>query len=114
MKTGLRMIGLDDVLAAREAIGNRLHHTPTFSSAQLSELTGANVLLKAELFQRTVQQRSDLLPGFRLRFASARQVVLGLVNLRLHECLLFAALPPPLTRQRIGARIARCAAKPAA
>ncbi len=53
MKTELKIIGLDEVLAAREAIGSRLHHTPTFSSAQLSELTGANVLIKAELFQRT-------------------------------------------------------------
>ena len=43
----------DDVLAARERIGDRLHRTPTFSSATLSELTGARVFLKAELFQRT-------------------------------------------------------------
>jgi threonine dehydratase len=46
-------ISLDDVLAARDAIGGRLHRTPTFSSATLSELTGARVSLKAELFQRT-------------------------------------------------------------
>jgi threonine dehydratase len=43
----------DAVLRARETIGNRLHRTPTFSSAALSELTGARVHLKAELFQRT-------------------------------------------------------------
>jgi threonine dehydratase len=43
----------DDVLQAREALGDRVHHTPTFSSATLSRLTGANVYLKAELFQRT-------------------------------------------------------------
>jgi threonine dehydratase len=47
------VISLDDVLAAREAIGGRLHRTPTFSSATLGELTGARVYLKAELFQRT-------------------------------------------------------------
>ena len=41
--------GLDDVLAAREAIGGRLHRTPTFSSATLGE----RVFLKAELFQKT-------------------------------------------------------------
>ena len=46
-------ISLDDVLAAREAIGGRLHRTPMFGSATLSELTGARVALKAELFQRT-------------------------------------------------------------
>src|SRR4051812_50006940 len=47
------MIGLAEVQAAREAIGGRLHRTPTFSSATLSELTGTRVSLKAELFQRT-------------------------------------------------------------
>ena len=47
------MIGLDDVLAAREAIGGRLHRTPLFSSATLSKQVGARVHLKAELFQRT-------------------------------------------------------------
>jgi threonine dehydratase len=47
------VIGLDDVLAAREAIGGRLHRTPVFTSATLSELRGARVFLKAELFQRT-------------------------------------------------------------
>jgi threonine dehydratase len=43
------VISLDDVRAAREAIGDRLHRTPVFSSASLGE----NVWLKAELFQRT-------------------------------------------------------------
>lgn len=47
------MITLDDVLAARETIAGRLHRTPTFSSATLSRLTGADVHLKAELLQRT-------------------------------------------------------------
>ena len=45
--------GLADVLAAREAIGGRLHRTPIFRSATLGELTGARVHLKAELFQKT-------------------------------------------------------------
>jgi threonine dehydratase len=43
------VINRDDVLAAREAIGGRLHRTPVFSSATL----GPRVFLKAELFQRT-------------------------------------------------------------
>ena len=43
------MINRNDVLAAREAIGGRLHRTPVFSSASL----GPRVFLKAELFQRT-------------------------------------------------------------
>ena len=46
-------VSLDDVVAAREAIGRRLHRTPVFTSRTLSELTGARVQLKAELFQRT-------------------------------------------------------------
>ena len=37
----------------REAIGGRLHRTPTFTSATLERLTGGRVHLKAELFQRT-------------------------------------------------------------
>ena len=47
------MVELANVEAAREAIGDRLHRTPTFSSATLSELAGARVFLKAELFQKT-------------------------------------------------------------
>ena len=43
----------DAVLRARETIGGRLHRTPTFSSLAVSERVGANVHLKAELFQRT-------------------------------------------------------------
>ena len=46
-------VSLDDVLAARGTIGGRLHRTPVFSSATLSRRTGADVHLKAELFQRT-------------------------------------------------------------
>jgi len=46
-------VALDDILAARDAIGGRLHRTPLFSSAALGELTGARVFLKAELFQKT-------------------------------------------------------------
>jgi threonine dehydratase len=43
----------DDVLAAREAIGGRVHRTPTLGSRSLSERVGARVFLKAELFQKT-------------------------------------------------------------
>ena len=46
-------VAYDDVLAARETIGDRLHRTPTFSSATLSGRIGAPAALKAELFQRT-------------------------------------------------------------
>ena len=47
------MLSREDVLAARDAIGGRVHRTPTFSSATLSRTVGADVFLKAELFQRT-------------------------------------------------------------
>ncbi|HEV8685924.1 MAG TPA: threonine/serine dehydratase [Gaiellaceae bacterium] len=47
------MISLDDVLAARATIGDRVHRTPTLTSATLSRQVGAPVHLKAELFQRT-------------------------------------------------------------
>ena len=43
----------DDILRAREAIAGKLLRTPMFGSRTLSELTGARVHLKAELFQRT-------------------------------------------------------------
>lgn len=47
------MISREDVLAARETIGERLHRTPLFSSQALSDRIGARAYLKAELFQRT-------------------------------------------------------------
>ena len=47
------VLSLDDVRAARETIGGRLHRTPTLTSATLSRETGARVFLKAELLQRT-------------------------------------------------------------
>jgi threonine dehydratase len=46
-------VGYDDVLTARETIGDRLQRTPVLSSATLSRRVGATVALKAELFQRT-------------------------------------------------------------
>jgi threonine dehydratase len=46
-------VTLDDVQAARGRIGDRLHRTPLLTSRLLSEHTGCNVLLKAELLQRT-------------------------------------------------------------
>ena len=51
--TAVRLPTRDGVLVAREAVAGRLHRTPTFSSATLSRLLGAEVHLKAELFQRT-------------------------------------------------------------
>jgi threonine dehydratase len=47
------VLELADVRAAGEVIRGRLHRTPTFSSATLGERAGAEVWLKAELFQKT-------------------------------------------------------------
>jgi threonine dehydratase len=47
------MPSLDDVQRAREVIAGRLHRTPLLTSATLGRRTGADVYLKAELFQRT-------------------------------------------------------------
>jgi threonine dehydratase len=47
------VVELRDVEAAREAIAGRLHRTPAFRSATLGERVGADVVLKAELFQKT-------------------------------------------------------------
>lgn len=43
---------IDDFRAARERISRHIHHTPLLSSRQLSELSGHEVRLKAEMFQR--------------------------------------------------------------
>src|ERR671937_867374 len=53
MATTDALLSLDDVYRARERIGGRLHRTPVLSSRTLSEAAGADVHLKAELFQRT-------------------------------------------------------------
>jgi threonine dehydratase len=47
------LITLDDVLRAREVIGNRLHRTPTMTSETLGKMLGVKLYLKAELFQKT-------------------------------------------------------------
>jgi threonine dehydratase len=47
------LVSLDDIHRARERIGGRLHRTPLLTSRTLSEAVGADVHLKAELFQRT-------------------------------------------------------------
>ena len=47
------VLTLDDVRAARERIGGRLHRTPMLHSASTSKRVGVPVHFKAELFQRT-------------------------------------------------------------
>jgi threonine dehydratase len=45
-------LSLQDFIAARARIAQHLKHTPLLTSRQLSELTGFDVRLKAEMFQR--------------------------------------------------------------
>ena len=45
-------LSLDDFKAVRARIGQHIKHTPLVTSRQLSEATGYEVRLKAELFQR--------------------------------------------------------------
>jgi threonine dehydratase len=47
------LLSVDDVHRARERIAGRLHRTPLLPSRTLGDLAGADVHLKAELFQRT-------------------------------------------------------------
>jgi threonine dehydratase len=47
------VVEVGDVEAARETIAGRLHRTPSFPSATLGARIGAQVFLKAELFQKT-------------------------------------------------------------
>lgn len=47
------LVTLDDVRTARTVIGDRVHRTPMMASATLSAMTGADVYLKLELFQKT-------------------------------------------------------------
>jgi threonine dehydratase len=47
------LVSHDRMVAAREVIHGRLHHTPVMRSTYLSERVGAPVHLKLELFQKT-------------------------------------------------------------
>src|SRR5579862_8561736 len=44
---------IDDCMAAARTIAGRVHRTPTFTSHSLAGQIGRDVVLKAELFQRT-------------------------------------------------------------
>jgi threonine dehydratase len=47
------MVGLDDIRTARISIAPYVHRTPFFHSRSLSAITGAEVYIKAENFQKT-------------------------------------------------------------
>jgi len=53
MRSDVAQLRLSDIDAARAALRGRVHATPLLSTRTLSERVGAQVLLKAELFQRT-------------------------------------------------------------
>ena len=86
-------VALEDVLAARETIGNRLHRTPTFSSATLSRATGGRVFLKAELFQRTgsFKPRGMLVKTASLSAEEARRGVVSISAGNAAQAVAYAA-----------------------
>ena len=47
------MVDIQDIQAARERIGGRIHRTPVFSATMLGRMAGVRLSLKAELFQKT-------------------------------------------------------------
>ncbi len=47
------MVTLSDILAARAVIGDRLHRTPTLSATSLGAMARVQLLVKAELLQKT-------------------------------------------------------------
>src|SRR5207244_5370496 len=47
------MVTLQDIHDARTVIGGRLHRTPVFTATTLGEMAGVELLVKAELLQRT-------------------------------------------------------------
>lgn len=49
----MRMVSLDDVRTAREVIAGRVHRTPTFSATTLGDICGVELVVKAELLQKT-------------------------------------------------------------
>jgi threonine dehydratase len=96
------LLSLDDVLSARETIGDGVHRTPTFSSATLGELTGGRVFLKAELFQRTgsFKPRGVLNKLARLTAEEKRRGVIGISAGNHAQALAYAA-----ARERIDALV---------
>lgn len=51
--TTLPLVTLDAARRARTALGGRVRHTPMMASETLAALTGVDLLLKLELFQKT-------------------------------------------------------------
>jgi len=47
------LVGIGDILAAREVITGRLHRTPTARTGSLGDRAGVRLLLKLEMFQKT-------------------------------------------------------------
>src|SRR4028118_2262320 len=69
MATRTRTVTAEDIARARAAGADLVRHTPVLPSATLSEVTGADVVLKAESLQRT--------GSFKLRGVLAKLDALG-------------------------------------
>ncbi|MEE9269187.1 MAG: threonine/serine dehydratase [Candidatus Krumholzibacteria bacterium] len=53
MSSGVQLVEYADILAARDVIAGRLHHTPVVTSSYLGEQLGVRLYFKLELFQKT-------------------------------------------------------------
>jgi threonine ammonia-lyase medium form len=52
-RDGDRLVGIDEIWAARRVIAPYVHRTPTFTATALGKRTGTTLHFKAELFQKT-------------------------------------------------------------
>jgi threonine ammonia-lyase medium form len=53
MASDSRLVTLDDILASRPLVTEKLHRTPMLASTALGERTGVKLHFKAEMFQKT-------------------------------------------------------------
>jgi threonine dehydratase len=74
------MVAFEDVVAAREAIAGKVHFTPVFTSATLSNLVGSTVVIKAECLQKTGSFKPRGVVN-RLRFLTDDEKARGLITI---------------------------------
>ncbi|MEK7278395.1 MAG: pyridoxal-phosphate dependent enzyme, partial [Chloroflexota bacterium] len=73
------MITFSDISSARQAIADKIHFTPVFSSEILGTNIGARLFLKAELFQKTGSFKPRGVLN-RLRFLTDEERARGLIT----------------------------------
>jgi threonine dehydratase len=58
------MITFDDVLAARERLGDAIYYSPCPQSISLSQITGCDIYCKMDYLQRTGSFKDVVMPRF--------------------------------------------------